>query len=103
MVVRLLAAVVARGGVVQVEADRLICRLPQGQLLPAELKAAFAAEKLSLVAALTCAPLAATVRHLLALTDAERDAYQEALAHDLAAWARADLILNDLDNAGESR
>ena len=93
MVIRFVAAVVAGGGLVSVEGGRLRCRLPKGEALPVDLAGAIAAEKAAIVAALSVAPLDATVRHILGLSDAERDAYRAALAHDLAACARAEAIL----------
>jgi hypothetical protein len=93
MVVRLVAAVVARGGILAAEGERLVCRLPRDDRLPQELAAAIRTYKPAIVAALAVAPLAQTVRHVLALSEEERDAYRAALAHDLAALAAAEAEL----------
>ncbi|MGH2535111.1 MAG: hypothetical protein ACRDJW_22845 [Thermomicrobiales bacterium] len=95
MVDRLIAAIVARSGTLFVERDRLICRLPKGESLPDDLAASIMEQKPAILAALTVASLEQTVRHILALTAEERDAYRMALAHDLAALAAAETALGE--------
>ena len=101
MVVRLVAAVVARGGTLAVQGDRLCCRLPKGETLPSELTAAIKAEKDRILEVLTVARLEATVDHIRDLSEDEREAYRAALAHDLAALARAEAILAGRATEGE--
>lgn len=103
MVVRLVAAVVARGGTVRVHDGRLVCRLPKGEDLPSDLAAAIAEGKKAIEAALGVAPLGETVDHILALDGDERRRYREALAHDLAALAEAETRLADRERGGPAK
>jgi hypothetical protein len=90
MVVRLVAAVVGLGGMVVVDGDRLVCRMPKGVALPPEVADGIRAHKAAIVAALAVAPLEETVRYIQELSAEERAAFAAALAHDLAAFATVD-------------
>ena len=90
MVVRLVAAVVGRGGVLVVEDDELCCRLPAGTHLPNGLTAEISAHKAEILGALQAFSLGETVANIRALTPAERETNRIELAHDLAAWALAE-------------
>ena len=103
MVIRLVAAVVARGGTMRVAEGRLTCRLPKGEILPSDLAAAIAEEKGAIAAALRVAPLEETVNNILDLGGDERERYRAALAHDLAALAEAEARLADRERGGKSR
>ena len=103
MVIRLVAAVVARGGAVHVAEGRLVCRLPKGETLPTDVAAAIAAEKGAIAAALGVAPLEETVKHILELGDRERERYGTAVVHDLVALAEAEARLAECERGGEGR
>lgn len=94
MAVRLVAAVIAAGGTLTADGDRLVCRLPAEQQLPAALAEEVRTRKTEILAALTVASLAETIQSVAALSAAERVAWERALAHDLAAWATANSAVN---------
>ncbi|MDP9366357.1 MAG: hypothetical protein M3Q10_19400 [Chloroflexota bacterium] len=100
MVIRLVAAIVARGGTLRVDNGRLVCRLPQGETLPADLAAAIAAEKGAIAVALGVAALEETVNNVLELDEDERRRYRALLAHDLVALAEAEVRLAHRERGG---
>jgi TubC N-terminal docking domain len=100
-VVQTVAAVVARGGVLSVEGDRLVCRLPKGKELAPEVAEEIRTHKRAILAAVAVASLQETVDYIRALSDEERGAYAAALAHDLAAFAAAEAPLAE-NNGGSA-
>jgi hypothetical protein len=87
MVAQLVMELVAAGAMVSTEGGRLICRMPTGQSLPPDLVARVRAHKDEIVRALDVAPLSETVRYLRATTPEERRAWEDAHAHDSAAYS----------------
>jgi hypothetical protein len=95
MEIRLIAAVVAQGGVLTFDGDRLVCKLPKGTQLAPEVSAHLSMHKASIVAMLTVAPLSETIQFLRSLAGEERTAWEAALAHDLAAFSALDAPTQD--------
>ncbi len=97
MVVRIVASVLALGGVLTVDGERLVCRLPAGQQLPRDLAENIAAEKSAIMSCITFAPLFATSAAILALSEPKKAEYTALLVHDLAAWAQAESELPEVN------
>jgi hypothetical protein len=87
MIAQLVMELVAAGAMVSTEGDRLVCRVPRGQTLPMELTERVRRHKDEIVRALNVAVLANTVRYLRALSPEERQAWEDAHAHDSAAYS----------------
>lgn len=87
IVAQLVMELVAAGAMLSTENGRLICKMPAGRTLPPELVEQVRAHKDEIVRALNVAPLAETVRYLRATTPEERQAWEDAHAHDSAAYS----------------
>jgi hypothetical protein len=87
--IRLVATVVGLGGVVTMDGERLVCRKPPGVMLSEEVAAGIRMHKAAIMAALMVASFEDTVEHIRAMGDAKRLAYEQALIHDLLAYAVA--------------
>lgn len=90
---QLVAAIVGDGGHVFPATDSVRVRMPECVSLSARVAAAIRADKPALLAALAVGELEETVRHIVALSESDREAYRAAVTHDLAALAQADAIL----------
>ena len=90
MVVRIVTGIVAHGGVLTVEGDRLRCRLPVGTELPDDLGADITANKPAILAVFQPFLMEETVAEIRAMTPEDRAAYRTELAFDLAAWVAAE-------------
>src|SRR4051794_25677692 len=75
---------VALGAVKSMDGERLICRVPTGTAIPADLEVDIQQHKPEIVAALNRWDLVETVQHLLALSDDQRRDWMDAHAHDTA-------------------
>ncbi len=101
MEVRVVAAVVARGGTVRARDGDLVCRMPRGVSLPPNLAEAVRANKGAVLGALAMGNWEETVQHIVEMGDGERSAYRAALAHDLSALAEAESRL--AERGGDER
>lgn len=87
MVAQLVMELVAAGAVVSTDDGRLICRMPKGKALPPDLAERVRRHRDEIVRALDMAPLAETVRYLRTISPNERQAWEDAHAHDSAAYS----------------